>query len=226
MELELETAKGNQVWARAIGNVEKVDQKPVRLFGVFQDITDIKSFENALRDLNEELAALLNSGQVAIISTDPQGIIRHFNKGAGILLGYRTEEVVGKMTPEVFYLESELNGKAETLREELNKEVEGFARLTENVNRGKQDAQEWTLRRKDGSTFPAQQALTHIKDHKDQMIGYLFVVVDITLLKETQKRTDSLLEISSEQNARLRNFAHIVSHNLRSHSANISMILD
>ena len=40
------------------------------------------------------------------------------------------------------------------------------------------------------------------------------------------KRIKSLLHIKNEQNERLKNFAHIASHNLRSHSGGISMLLE
>ncbi len=48
---------------------------------------------------------------------------------------------------------------------------------------------------------------------------------DITDYKAKEGELRHSLDIISEQNKRLLNFAHIVSHNLRSHSGNIEMIL-
>lgn len=52
----------------------------------------------------------------------------------------------------------------------------------------------------------------------------LTLVRDITNRKEQELATQKALEIVSEQNKRLLNFSYIVSHNIRSHSSNISGI--
>lgn len=49
---------------------------------------------------------------------------------------------------------------------------------------------------------------------------------DITLLKEKEIELGRTINIIGDQNNRLVNFAHIVSHNLRSHSGNLKMLLD
>ena len=60
----------------------------------------------------------------------------------------------------------------------------------------------------------------------EQLIGYLHAALEITDLKKAQNEILNLLEVTKDQNQRLRNFAHIVSHNLRSHSSNFSALLD
>lgn len=52
--------------------------------------------------------------------------------------------------------------------------------------------------------------------------GYLS---DITDKKQRENELNATLNIVSEQNSRLVNFAHIVSHNLRNHAGNISSLL-
>jgi signal transduction histidine kinase len=49
---------------------------------------------------------------------------------------------------------------------------------------------------------------------------------DISSQKEKEVELMKSLEIIGEQNSRLLNFAHIVSHNMRSHAANIKMLLN
>jgi len=49
---------------------------------------------------------------------------------------------------------------------------------------------------------------------------------DITERKKDELALNYMLTISNDQNERLRNYAHIVSHNLRSHSGNINMMLE
>jgi len=49
---------------------------------------------------------------------------------------------------------------------------------------------------------------------------------DISGIMEKENEMSKTLEIISEQNSRLLNFAHIVSHNLSSHSGNFKMLLE
>lgn len=61
LELELITAKGNEVWVRSIGQAEFENGKCKRLYGVFQDITDRKKAEAAMieaKNLAEQSALL------------------------------------------------------------------------------------------------------------------------------------------------------------------------
>ncbi|MGY8913825.1 MAG: PAS domain-containing protein, partial [Flavobacteriales bacterium] len=50
--------------------------------------------------------------------------------------------------------------------------------------------------------------------------------LDISKLKQKEEELRDLINVTSLQNKKLINFAHIVSHNLRSHTANFSMLLD
>ncbi|MEX0661621.1 MAG: HAMP domain-containing sensor histidine kinase [Balneolaceae bacterium] len=50
-------------------------------------------------------------------------------------------------------------------------------------------------------------------------------ITDVTERKEKERGLSMTMDIVSDQNKRLLNFAHIVSHNLRNHASNISMIL-
>lgn len=51
-------------------------------------------------------------------------------------------------------------------------------------------------------------------------------ITDITDTKKKEEEISDLLAVTNDQNDRLKNFAHIVSHNLRSHSGNIAILLD
>jgi len=51
-------------------------------------------------------------------------------------------------------------------------------------------------------------------------------VIDITERKKATQEQARLLKLGDNQNNRLQNFAHIVSHNLRSHSSNISGLIN
>lgn len=48
---------------------------------------------------------------------------------------------------------------------------------------------------------------------------------DVTTLKKAETTTKNALDIASEQNNRLKNFAHIVTHNLKQHTGNLESLL-
>ena len=56
--------------------------------------------------------------------------------------------------------------------------------------------------------------------------GLVGISLDISDLKQKEEELRDLINVTSQQNKKLINFAHIVSHNLRSHTANFSMLLD
>lgn len=59
---------------------------------------------------------------------------------------------------------------------------------------------------------------------KGKIQGVIVNVNDITKIKR-EKELQSLLDVTQAQNKRLKNFAHIVSHNLKSHTGNFEMLL-
>jgi len=58
---------------------------------------------------NAQRKAVLDSAaDISIIATNKKGVISVFNTGAEKLLRYSAEELIGKATPRIFHLDSEL----------------------------------------------------------------------------------------------------------------------
>lgn len=190
------------------------------------DITAQKKAELQLEENNSKMKALFEaSTQVALIETDTSGQITTFNTGAENLLGYSKEEMIHKVTPALIHLQSEIEDRSNEILAKNNELVQGFEVFTYGANKSEYDTREWTYVKKDGTQFPVQLTVTAVK--QDSIVtGYLGIATDISYIKNTEKEIQSLLEVTKDQNERLKNFAHIVSHNLRSHSGNISMMLD
>jgi signal transduction histidine kinase len=64
------------------------------------------------------------------------------------------------------------------------------------------------------------------RDENNNPLRIIGTHTDISAQKEKEDDLIKTLGIIGEQNSRLLNFAHIVSHNLRSHSGNIEMLLN
>lgn len=220
------TANGNLKWVRSTGiKWDEVAGNP-KLIGSFQDISEAKKAKNLLEEAISKNQAIFDASTlVSIISTDPTGIITGFNKGAELQLGYDAEDMIGKQTPGIFHLKTELDKVGKEISENTGRKIEGFDIFVENAKQGIPETRNWTHVRKDKTSYPILLSVTAIKKN-NEITGFLGISNDITEIKKAEQEIKSLLNISQDQNERLKNFAYIVSHNLKSHSGGITMLLD
>jgi PAS domain S-box-containing protein len=210
----------------AVSMVKNDEGKILYFVSQIVDISSQKITELQLANTLSNKQAILDANtQVAIVGTDLEGTITLFNKGAEQMLGYTSEELIGKQNPKIFHLEEEIETVALELEEELGEKTEGFDVFVAKAKQGIPDTKEWTFKRKNGTTFPVLLSVTAVK-HEGDITGFLGVAADITEAKKSEKETLDLLEIAKTQNDRLKNFAYIVSHNLRSHSGGISSLIE
>lgn len=196
------------------------------IWSLVKDISQEKEAERKLNEAISNLQAVLDaSKQVSIIATDTEGKIVLFNSGAEQLLAYKAEELVGKHTPAIIHLPEEIEKESKVLSEKYNKKISGFETFVYEAEIGQPKTKEWSYKDKDGHIIPVLLSINKIVD-ENTISGYLGVATDITELKKVEKEIRSLLSITEKQNDRLKNFAYIVSHNLRSHSGGISGLIE
>ena len=78
-----------------------------------------KTMSNGLKEVHRLQEAIINASALSIISTDTKGIIIGLNKAAENLLGYSSEELIGKVTLVALHDNLELIERASRLSEEL-----------------------------------------------------------------------------------------------------------
>ncbi|MCP4106655.1 MAG: PAS domain S-box protein [Desulfobacteraceae bacterium] len=166
----------------------------------------VKQFEETEKILrrfqvaNEQRKAVLNSAsQFAIIATDINGIIIIFNTGAENLLGYSASEVVGKQTPEIFHLDSELAVHSEKISPKYGCEIKGFDIFIEYAVLGGCEQYEWTYVKKDGIMFPVGLSVDPLREPDGTVNGFLSIATDISekrrselVIRESEKKYRSL----------------------------------
>ncbi len=147
-----------------------------------------EKFLNALAEAYRLQEAIIDATELAIISTDTEGLITSFNKAAENLLGYSAEEVIGKVTPALFHDPEEIIRRSEFLSEELAKEIiPGFDTFVAKTRITKvSDRSEWTYVRKDQNRFPVLLSITGLWE-EDKLIGYAGIATDITVAKKKEK---------------------------------------
>jgi diguanylate cyclase (GGDEF)-like protein/PAS domain S-box-containing protein len=114
-------------------------------------------------------ARLLEAVGQAVIATDPLGKILYWNKAAESLYGFSAEEAMGRSIVEVTASE-EMAERAEEIMGELG--------------RGKSWMGEFTVRRKDGTTFPALVTDTPMHDEQGNLVAIIGVSTDLTEIKQ------------------------------------------
>ncbi len=147
-------------------------------------ICELEDTRSNLAAANRQLQALLDAAsEVAVIATDPDGLITVFNHGAEKMLGYRADELVGKQTPMLFHLESEIEGRARALNATLGRGVTGIYVFVENARISGMDQNNWTYVCKNGKMLLVNLIVTTICDEHGAVSGFLGIAEDITQQK-------------------------------------------
>ncbi|MCW8830637.1 MAG: PAS domain S-box protein, partial [Gammaproteobacteria bacterium] len=143
---------------------------------MLDDITERKKAERAF----QLQAKIIDQIHDSVISTDLDGFISSWNKGSEKLLGYASEEILGKHLTSIYPEEEHAFLKNEVI-----------ATLKKN---GEYDA-EVRMRRKSGEVFFAHVSLTMLYDEQGNVNGMIGYAMDIT--KRTQ--AERALEFAQRQ---------------------------
>jgi len=212
-KLQIVTEKGNEKWIVTTGKPIYKDDKCIGLVGTFRDIneqvlTNKKTKENELL-----LRTLFDSLPLNVFVKDLDSRKILVNKAELNFLGLKNEsEALGKTDFDFLNKKNALIGREEDIRVMEN----GIPMLKK----------ETTNIKKDGTITSFLTSKIPLKAASGEITGLVGINLDISDIKNKEKELKNLIDVTSLQNKKLVNFAHIVSHNLRSHTANFSMLLE
>ncbi|PCD00517.1 PAS domain-containing protein [Halopseudomonas pelagia] len=179
---------GHWVWVKSSGRLISRDEQgnPLWVSGTHVDITREMQRDAEVSEARAFLRAVIDaSTEVSVIAIGLDGVITLFNSGAEKLLGYSADEMIGKHSPNLFHLNTELQRRAEQLSEELGHPVSYEDALFANVRQGLPETQHWTYVSKNGGRRLVNLTITSIVDQQCNLTGFLSVATDITDLIET-----------------------------------------
>lgn len=195
-------------------SLDKTDAKRIIAEDSLKRINE--DLEKIVFERNQELRAIFDSTLVSIIATDLNGVITNFNKGAESQLGYSSTEVIGKMTPALFHLESEVVQRGKELSLELGRQINDCDVFLESAKLGNSETREWTYIKKDGTNYPVQLAGTTLRNENNTIYGVLGIATDISKIKAQSAIIESQNHHLEILNATKDKFFSIVAHDFKS----------
>lgn len=200
-------------WLKGYGIPERLSDGSILWVGTITDITEKKNLESDLLENRERLRLAIKSSRDGIWDWDVKSNKTFYSKASLDMLGFHESELVAhadawskRVHPDdlkAYYEDIEKHFKGETeyyVNEHRVKHRDGHYIWI--LDRGK-------LIARDKAGNPTRVIGTHS---------------DITEIKKSQQEAIKMLNVASEQNNRLTNFAHIVSHNLKSHASNFESL--
>ena len=164
-------AEGNPKWT----STSKVplrdkDGQPIGIIGIGRDITERKRAEDALRESNQAMKALVDASPVAIICVDRGGNVTMVNPAAVEMFGWSEAELLGGPIPMIPESRREI---AQQLRAAV---LEGNSIRDREVQ----------ARKKDGSEIDAIVSMAPLRDAAGEIRGAMDIAVDITGRKQAE----------------------------------------
>ena len=175
--------------------------------GANWDITMLRSTELKLERSTESFTETFDNAAIGMALISPELKWLKVNKSLLTSLGYSEKELLGMRTTDITH-------------------PDDLESSTKTVFNGVKDTYQLQKRyfHKNGHIVYAIIGVTPVKDLDGNPSHAIAQFLDITDRIEGEKRLETLVEVTKSQNDSLLNFAHIVSHNLRSHSTNMTML--
>jgi PAS domain S-box-containing protein len=211
--LQIVTAKGKEVWVQSSGGPIFENEKLLGITGTFQNIDEQVISETKTKKSELLLRTLIDNLPLNVFVKDTESRKILVNKSECEYLGVdNPEELLGKTSFDVY--DEDI---AQISRDQDLKVMETLKPLLgiENV-----------IRTKGGKSTTFLTSKIPLLDDTGKASGLIGISLDISDLKKKEEELRDLVNVTSVQNKKLINFAHIVSHNLRSHTANFSMLLE
>ncbi|SEB56724.1 PAS domain S-box-containing protein [Maribacter dokdonensis] len=190
--------------------IKDINGKPIKMTGANWDISELRSAELKLARSTKSFSETFEHSAIGMALVNPDLRWLKINKSLSYSLGYSENELLKMKATDMTH--------PEDLTDSQLFKTKVFNGSNKNLHLQKR------YFHKNGNIVHAIIGVTPVFDYDDKPSHAIVQFLDITKRIESQKKLESLVEVTKSQNESLTNFAHIVSHNLRSHSTNMTML--
>ena len=168
VDVDCITKDGRTISVMGSSHRRMKDGVPVGTRSISADVTQRRAEERRAAEQHALVQAVLNSTSYLIVAVNTSGLITGLNPAAAQVLGISEESAVNHARIEAMF------------------EDATFESLVAPAQATGRDDREWTLKRHDGTTFPAVVSVSELKSPLGDRIGYAVVSLDITARKEAE----------------------------------------
>ncbi|SFR34090.1 PAS domain S-box-containing protein [Robiginitalea myxolifaciens] len=200
-------------WIRGMATILRDEEGiPLKMIGANWDFTELRNAQMKLAQSEESLQGAFENSRVGMALVSKEGVFMQVNESLCTSLGYTQEELLQLTFQEITHPD----------------DLETDLKLLNEVIDGKRNTYQIEKRylRKDGQIAYIYLTVTGVKDIDGNLSHFISQIIDISSRIAAEQKLKNLFDLTSKQNESLLNFAHIVSHNLRSHAANLTMITE
>lgn len=198
-EIEIIRKDGKIIPIELVGNILKKGKNIIGVEGIARDISERKEAERRLKIAKEKLekekakdeSIIDNIGEGLIVLDKFQKILV-FNKGAEELIGYNSEDVIGKNFNDVILIEDDKEKKIFLNQEPFSKAFLGRKIIFTPVN------SKYFIRSKDNKKIPISLILSPIL-MEGEIIGVILIFNDISKEKEVDRAKSEFVSLASHQ---------------------------
>jgi len=185
------------------------NRKPIAAQGIIRDITHETEIKHLLAEQKKELDIIVENSPLGIVLI-VEGRIVKSNKTFKNMIGYS---------------ESELK-KLKVVDISGREEVESSKELMSKIDSGELDHFSINKKyiRKDGSSLWAKTSVNAFRNEKGKVAYQVAMIEDISSQRELELQKEQLMADLEQSNKSLQEYAHIVSHDLKSPLRSISAL--
>ncbi len=177
------------------------EDSPIAAQGILRDTTSETEIKQLLEKQKKRLDIMLENSPLGIVLTNQTEIIK-VNSTFAKILGYSPNEIK-KLGVDQITVPKYLNRMQAYFKKMVHGGLDNFTVEQEYI-------------KKNGDTFLAKTSVNASRDNKGQLEYQVAMIEDITEQRQLEIQKEQLLADLEESNGNLEEYAHIVSHDLKS----------
>lgn len=207
------TKKGENVWVKlSVAPLWKIGEAPSSHIALVEDISERIKARQELETNEKRFRALVENSNEMILVLDTSGELKYYSPTFKRKGDYSETEL-----ESIHFIDQVHKKDQGMLLRIIRKAIQNPEKTFSQVI--------FRTKFKDGKWLWMNATITNLLNKK-HVNGIVFNIRDITEMKENEIALNRSYNLVTDQNKRLLNFSHIISHNLRSHSSNMESLLD